>query len=73
VLNGRFRDYHVPRFRDLPKIEVELVDRKDIPPAGAGETPIMGIAPATANAIFSATGIRLRGLPLMAKPLELKA
>ncbi|HET9364531.1 MAG TPA: molybdopterin cofactor-binding domain-containing protein [Candidatus Angelobacter sp.] len=72
VLNGRFRDYHVPHFRDLPKIEVELVDRKDVPPAGAGETPIMGIAPATANAIFNATGIRLLGLPLMAKPLELK-
>ncbi|HKV93311.1 MAG TPA: molybdopterin cofactor-binding domain-containing protein [Candidatus Angelobacter sp.] len=72
VLNGRFRDYHVPRFRDLPKIEVELVDRKDVPPAGAGETPIMGIAPAVGNAIFSATGIRLSGLPLMAKPLELK-
>ncbi|HEY7403281.1 MAG TPA: molybdopterin cofactor-binding domain-containing protein [Candidatus Angelobacter sp.] len=72
VLNGRFRDYHVPRFRDLPKIEVELIDRKDVPPAGAGETPLMGLAPAVAGAIFSATGIRLRGLPLMAKPLELK-
>jgi nicotinate dehydrogenase subunit B len=72
VLNGRFRDYRVPRFRDLPKIEVELIDRKDVPPAGAGETPLMGLAPAVAGAIFSATGIRLRALPLMAKPLELK-
>jgi isoquinoline 1-oxidoreductase len=73
VLNGRFRDYRVPRFRDLPKIEVELIDRKDVPPAGAGETPLMGLAPAVAGAIFSATGIRLRGLPLMAKPLEVKS
>jgi nicotinate dehydrogenase subunit B len=73
VLNGRFRDYRVPRFRDLPKIEVELIDRKDVAPAGAGETPLMGLAPAVAGAIFSATGIRLRALPLMAKPLELKA
>jgi CO/xanthine dehydrogenase Mo-binding subunit len=73
VLNGRFRDYRVPRFRDLPKIEVELIDRKDVPPAGAGETPLMGLAPAVAGAIFSATGIRLRALPLMAKPLELKS
>ncbi len=72
VLNARFRDYRVPRFRDLPKIEVELIDRKDVPPAGAGETPLMGLAPAVAGAIFNATGIRLRGLPLMAKPLELK-
>jgi nicotinate dehydrogenase subunit B len=69
VTNANFRDYRVPRFRDLPKIEVELIDRKDVPPAGAGETPLMGLAPAVAGAIFSATGIRLRGLPLMAKPL----
>ena len=72
VANANFRDYRVPRFRDLPKIEVELIDRKDVPPAGAGETPLMGLAPAVAGAIFSATGIRLRALPLMAKPLELR-
>jgi isoquinoline 1-oxidoreductase len=72
VLNPRFKDYRVPRFRDVPKIEVELIDRKDVPPAGAGETPLMGLAPAVAGAIFSATGIRLRGLPLMAKPLDLR-
>jgi len=58
-------EYRVPRLRDAPQIEVVLLDRKDSPPAGAGETPIMGIAPAIANAIFSATGIRLRGLPLV--------
>jgi nicotinate dehydrogenase subunit B len=72
VTNANFRDYRVPRFRDLPKIEVELIDRKDVAPAGAGETPLMGLAPAVAGAIFSATGMRLRSLPLMAKPLELR-
>jgi len=51
--------------RDLPKIEVELIDRRDEKPLGAGETPIVGIAPAVANAIFSATGMRLRSLPLV--------
>ncbi len=71
VLNPHFKDYRVPRFRDVPRIEVELIDRKDVAPAGAGETPLMGLAPAVAGAIFSATGVRLRGLPLMAKPLEL--
>ena len=65
VTNARFATYRVPRFRDLPKIEVELIDRKDEKPFGAGETPIVGIAPAVANAIFSATGIRLRSLPLV--------
>src|SRR6185295_17766974 len=60
ILNSRFADYRVPRFNDTPLIEVVLVDRKDLPPAGAGETPIVGLAPAVANAIFNATGMRLR-------------
>lgn len=69
VTNPHFREYRIPRFRDVPQIEVELIDRKDQPSMGAGETPLMGLAPAVAGAIFSATGIRLRSLPLMAKPL----
>jgi nicotinate dehydrogenase subunit B len=51
----------------MPLIEVVLVDRKDIPSAGAGETPIVGLAPAVGNAIFNATGMRLRSLPLVPK------
>ena len=65
ILNPRFSNYAVPRFSDLPPIEVVLVDRKDIPSSGAGETPIVGIAPAIGNAIFDATSIRLRSLPLI--------
>jgi isoquinoline 1-oxidoreductase len=65
ILNPHFYDYRVPRFRDLPQIEVVLVNRKDLPSAGAGETPNMGLAPAVANAIFAATGVRLRSLPLL--------
>lgn len=64
VLTDRFSRYPVPRFRDVPAIETILLDRKDLPSAGAGETPIIGIAPAVANAIFDATGVRLRALPL---------
>lgn len=64
VVNGRFSRYRVPRFNDVPAIETVLVDRKDLPSAGAGETPIVGIAPAVANAIFDASGTRLRSLPL---------
>ena len=67
ILNGRFADYRVPRFSDNPLIEIVLVDRKDLPSAGAGETPIVGLAPAVANAIFNATGVRLRSLPLVPK------
>jgi CO/xanthine dehydrogenase Mo-binding subunit len=65
ITNPRFSRYRVPRFRDVPEIEAVLLDRKDIPPAGAGETPIMAVAPAIGNAIFNATGTRLNTLPLV--------
>jgi nicotinate dehydrogenase subunit B len=65
VLTDRFSRYRVPRFADVPPIEVVLVDRPDLPPAGAGETPIVGLAPAVANAIYAASGRRLRALPLI--------
>ncbi|GAC1703045.1 MAG: hypothetical protein NVS9B4_09940 [Candidatus Acidiferrum sp.] len=64
ILNPRFSQYRVPRFKDLPKLETVLIDRKDLPSAGAGECPIVGIAPAIGNAIFQETGVRLRELPL---------
>lgn len=70
VLNPHLAQYRVPRFKDVPLMEVEVLDRKDLPPAGAGETPIVGIAPATANAIFSATGVRLRAMPLVPNGLK---
>ena len=59
-----FAAYRVPRFRDLPKAEIILLDRKDLEPAGAGETPIIAIAPAIGNAVFDATGKRLRSMPM---------
>jgi len=65
VTNGTFADYRVPRFEDTPpEIEVVLIDRKDLPPAGAGETGIVALAPAVGNAIFAATGKRLRSMPM---------
>jgi nicotinate dehydrogenase subunit B len=65
ILNGKFSRYRVPRFSDMPAIEIVLLDRKDLPSAGAGETPIVGLAPAVSSAIFEATGQRLRSLPLV--------
>jgi isoquinoline 1-oxidoreductase len=64
ITNPHFASYRVPRFRDVPEIEAILLDRKDIPSAGAGETPIMAIAPSIGNAIYDASGVRLRNLPL---------
>jgi nicotinate dehydrogenase subunit B len=65
ILNPRFSQYRLPRFTDIPPIEIVLVDRPDLPSAGAGEVPIITIAPALANAIFAATGNRIRNLPLL--------
>lgn len=65
VLNAAQSRYRVPRFSDLPPTEVVLLDRPDLPSAGAGETPIVAVAPSIANAIFAASGVRLRSLPLV--------
>ena len=64
ITNGAFSRYPVPRIADIPPIEVILLDRPDLPSAGAGETPMIAVAPAIAGAIFDATGRRLRSLPL---------
>ncbi len=53
ILNPGFDGYRVPRFADLPHIETLLIDRRDIASVGAGETPMLAIAPAIANAIVS--------------------
>jgi isoquinoline 1-oxidoreductase len=71
VLNPHFSGYRVPRFGDLPILETVLLDRKDLPSAGAGETPIVAIAPAVGNAIFQATGVRLRSLPMVPKGFKM--
>jgi CO/xanthine dehydrogenase Mo-binding subunit len=70
ILNPRFSKYRVPRFKDIPQIEAVLIDRKDIPSAGAGETPIVGLAPAVGNAIFQAAGVRVRSMPMTREVLK---
>ena len=70
ILNGRLSEYRVPRFSHVPKLETVLLDRKDIPSVGAGECPMVGLAPAIANAIFDATGKRLCALPLVPNGLK---
>ncbi|HLI93371.1 MAG TPA: molybdopterin cofactor-binding domain-containing protein [Puia sp.] len=65
ILNSSLSDYRVPRFSDIPKIEVVLVNRKDLPSAGAGEAGIVGIAPAIRNAILDATGTGLTTMPMI--------
>jgi isoquinoline 1-oxidoreductase len=71
ILNPRFSDYRVPHFRDTPMLETVLVYRKDLPSTGAGETPLVALAPAVGNAIFQATGVRLRSLPMIPNGFKL--
>lgn len=69
IENDRLSSYRVPRFPDVPEIDVILVDRRDLPSAGAGESPITAIAPAIGTAIYAASGKRIRQLPMLPKLL----
>jgi len=64
ILNPRFSRYRVPRFTDMPEIDVVILDRKDLPSAGAGEIGLIGLAPAIANAIFAASSVRIANMPM---------
>jgi isoquinoline 1-oxidoreductase len=48
----------------VPELDVHLLNRPDLASAGGGETPIIAIAPAIANAVFHATGKRIRQMPI---------
>jgi len=63
ILNGSMAQYRVPRFKDVPPIDVVLLDRKDLPSAGAGETPIVCVAPAIGSAA-RAFGVVKPALPI---------
>lgn len=64
MLNPLFSKYLVPRFEDVPEMDIHLLNRPDLPSAGGGETPIIAIAPAIANAVYHATGVRVREMPI---------
>ena len=63
VVQGNFDSYPLLRIGETPRIEVHLVKNAE-PPGGVGEPGVPPIAPAVANAVFAATGRRLRRLPL---------
>ncbi|MEO8457227.1 MAG: molybdopterin cofactor-binding domain-containing protein [Chloroflexota bacterium] len=64
ILNTGLSRYQVPRITDTPDIQVVLAGDPNEPSTGAGEPGIVTIAPAIANAVFDATGQRIRELPL---------
>jgi xanthine dehydrogenase YagR molybdenum-binding subunit len=76
AVNNNFADYHVPVNADIIKQEVFFVNKKDpysnpMGTKGLGETSLVGMAPAIANAVFNATGKRIRELPITVDKLLL--
>jgi isoquinoline 1-oxidoreductase beta subunit len=63
VQESNFHDYRFCRMKDIPVIDVHLIERSDAP-RGLGEGPLSPVAPAITNAIFAATGKRIRELPI---------
>jgi isoquinoline 1-oxidoreductase subunit beta len=68
VQQRNFNDYRVLRLNETPELDIHIVP-SDAPPAGIGETGVPPVAPAICNAIFAATGKRLRSLPIGAHSL----
>lgn len=64
ITNPTFSTYRVPRMNDVPELDIVLLNRTDLPSVGAGETPIIAVAPAIANALAHATGVRCRSMPM---------
>jgi CO/xanthine dehydrogenase Mo-binding subunit len=71
VLDRNFDTYQIPRFSWLPRIETILIENSETPASGCGEPPITTMGAVVANAIFDATGARLRQLPMT--PARIKA
>jgi isoquinoline 1-oxidoreductase beta subunit len=65
TVQSNFHDYRVARMHDAPAIDVHLVVNHEMP-TGVGEPAVPGVAPSIANAVFAASGRRVRRLPLNA-------
>jgi isoquinoline 1-oxidoreductase beta subunit len=70
VEQSNFNNYPMLHMKDMPRIEVHIMPSKEAP-TGVGEPGVPPIAPAVANAIFSATGKRIRRLPVRAEELKM--
>jgi nicotinate dehydrogenase subunit B len=70
VTSVDWRTYPILRFPDIPTVDVVLINHPDQPALGAGEASTLTIAPAIANAVYDATGARVRDIPLSAERVK---
>jgi nicotinate dehydrogenase subunit B len=71
VTSADWKGYRVARASEIPEIDIVLINHPDMPPGGAGEPSSRGTAAAINNAIFDATGVRLRQAPLTAVRMKI--
>jgi nicotinate dehydrogenase subunit B len=70
ITSTNWVSYPIMRMIEVPEIEVHLIDRPDTPPMGAGEAAMGPVSAAIANAIFDATGSRIRAMPLRPEKID---
>jgi CO/xanthine dehydrogenase Mo-binding subunit len=70
VTSVDWASYPLLRFPAVPRLEIALIDRRDEPPLGAGEAASSPVPAALANAVFDATGVRLRSVPFTSDKLK---
>jgi nicotinate dehydrogenase subunit B len=64
ITSSTWSDYPILRFSEVPNVQVELIQRPDMEPLGAGEAAHGPVTAAIANAVFDALGVRVRSLPI---------
>lgn len=70
IASLNFDRYPIPRMSEVPAFDIEIIDPREIAPAGAGETAMIVGAPAIANAVRDATGRRITALPIRPETLR---
>jgi CO/xanthine dehydrogenase Mo-binding subunit len=64
ITSNSWTDYPILRFSEVPQVEVEVIQRSEVDPVGAGEAAHGPVTAAIANAVFDCLGIRIRNLPI---------
>jgi CO/xanthine dehydrogenase Mo-binding subunit len=64
ITSNSWTDYPILRFSEVPRVDVELIQRSEIDPVGAGEAAHAPVTAAIANAVFDCLGVRVRDLPI---------